>query len=352
MGLFFTVLVLGFVIFIHEMGHFLSALWMKVRVYEFCIGFGPKIFSINRLNIDYSFRLFPLGGFVRLAGMDDTEGQICSEEENFNSKSVFARMLIILAGSAVNILFGFLFFVAVSFFVGIPSLTPVITSVVEGRAADIAGMKVGDKLLSIDSKKINNVSDDFVKYVASSQGKSLKIVYLRQNQKYSVNVKPDVLKNENVPRIGIVLDSKITKWSIIFSIKYGIKQLTYYSLMVFKSFTYLFEGKASIKDLAGPVGIVQMAAFQYEQGILVFLHFMAMLSISLGVINLFPIPALDGGHFMFLVYELIFSKKVPENFKANIQAVGMFILLFLMSFIIVNDVLNWTDRSALFESLK
>ena len=90
----------------------------------------------------------------------------------------------------------------------------------------------------------------------------------------------------------------------------------------------------------------------YEQGILVFFHFMAMLSISLGVINLFPIPALDGGHFMFLVYELIFSKKVPENLKANIQAVGMFILLFLMSFIIVNDVLNWTDRSALFESLK
>ena len=352
MGVFITVLGLGCVIFVHEMGHYLAALFVKVRVYEFSIGFGPKLVVKRWRDTDYALRVLPLGGFVRLAGMDDSEDDQCTDEDSYQTKSVFSRMFIIVAGSVVNILFGFVFFMCVAFCFGIPVLSPVLSSVLDGGEAHRVGMQSGDRILFVNGDIVYDVQRDFVERVKASEGQPLMITYERDSLRSQVRVVPKKMGSEKITRIGVMLSSTSEKWQFWGSIGYGFKQLSYYTVMVFKSLYYLFSGRASVKDLAGPVGIVQMATFQFDQGVMIFLHFMAMISVSLGVINLFPIPAVDGGHFMFLLYELITSKKASKRVYMTIQAVGVVLLLLLMVFVVMNDVINWSARSAFIHSLR
>ncbi|MEK9658000.1 MAG: RIP metalloprotease RseP [bacterium] len=346
-----TFLALGFVIFVHELGHYLVARYVGVRVFEFSIGFGPKCFGKKLGNTHYFLRLFPVGGYVRLAGMDDTETVSYPKEESYLNKSPKARMAIILAGSCVNILSGFIFFLLFAFCFGVPKLLPVVSMVVEGSAAQQAGLQMGDRLVEFNGVPIKDVRGDFIQPISHSAGKSCQVTYMRDSLVSTVDIVPRLMEPGQEARIGVVLSSKRSSLQLKSSLVYAVKQVTFYTTLVFKSLNMLISGKAAIKDLAGPVGIVQMAAFQFDQGLLVFLHFMAIISISLGVVNLFPIPALDGGHFMFLLVEQMTGKPIPQRIYQTISGVAMAILLLLMVFILFNDFLSWGQRASFFRSL-
>ena len=344
---------LGLVIFVHELGHLISAKKTGIGVYEFSIGFGPKIASFVFKGTRYSIRIIPFGGFIRLAGMDEEAGgPKCSPEESYYNKPVLSRIITIASGPFMNVFFAFIIFVLVFSVIGVPRAINVIDEVFENTPASKAGMRKGDQIISLNGAKVVDMERDGIRPILKSDGKKIKLIIKREDKILNIIVKPKYDKKKRVSLIGIKLENKITRQNPIMAIYYGVLETYYQTRLTLRGLGMVFTGKAAMKDMIGPIGIVQVASHQIRRGIVAFLQLLSLISINLGILNILPFPVLDGGHLIFLIVEAIRRKPVNRTIENMVNALGVVIIITLMFFVVVNDIMRWMERSEMLNNLE
>lgn len=343
-----TVVVLGMLIIFHELGHFTVAKLTGVQVYEFSMGFGPKIVGFKYGETQYNLRVFPLGGFVRMAGMDDSEdareaeGQGRSIEDidparGFSSKSVLQRMAIIFAGPLMNFVLAILIATSIFYVSGIPTPTTKIGELIKGDPAIVAGLKVGDTITSIDGKPVNQW-EDLVGQIQPKAGQNIQLTVKRADKDLTLTVKVKAIEGGK-GLIGIKPEATMVKTGLFSSIAFGTKYCVNVSTAIVDFFGQLFTNKVSAADsLGGPVRITVEIGNAAKTGLLNLANLTAILSINLGIFNLFPIPALDGSRLLFLLVEAVRGKPVNPAKENMIHLVGLGLMLLLMVFVTFNDV--------------
>lgn len=344
MGIIWFVIILGAIVLVHEFGHFIFSKMFGVYVYEFSIGMGPKLLHFKKKNgeTEYCIRLIPIGGFVSLAGEDADDNNKIPEDRKLYSKPVWQRFLIMVAGVMNNFIFAFLLLFIMALIYGSATTKPIVDSVTVGMPAEMAGIKKGDTIVSIDGQKISSFSEIQL-YLQTSEGKEMEFVIKdASGNKRTVMITPDKTVGEDGKEtyfIGIALDTKVNK-GFVSSIKYaGSTTFSLYKLM-FTTIKQLFNGRASVKDLSGPVGIYTIVSEESKAGFQNILYLTAYLSINVGFINLLPFPAFDGGRVVFLIIEKIRKKRVPVKIEAIVNGVGFALLMLLMLFVTFNDILR------------
>lgn len=315
----------------HELGHFTVAKLSGVKVLEFALGMGPKIFSFKHRETNYSLRLLPIGGYVKMLG---------EEEDSTDPRAVcninpWKRILISLAGAFMNFILAIVLFTIVLFNLGIPTKEPIVGEVMDNRPAMEAGVLVNDKILSVDNTKINTW-EDFTSFLQENKDKPFKLSVLRDNKTVELNITPKFDEKENRYLVGLY--HKVEKGNIFMSIKNGVSE-------TFSAVTWMvdilmgaFKGKMSLNDIGGPVAVVKMSGEVAQLGILRLLSFAGALSINLGIINLIPFPALDGGWVVILLIQAITGKKIDENKIGFINLIGFVVLFGLMILVTVKDI--------------
>lgn len=344
MGIVWFILILGAIVLVHEFGHFIFSKIFGVYVYEFSIGMGPKLLHFKKKNgeTEYCIRLIPIGGFVSLAGEDADDNKKIPENRKLYSKPVWKRFLIMVAGVMNNFIFAFLLLFVMAFIYGSVTTKPIIDSVTEGYPADIAGIKSGDTILSIDGHKISSFSEIQL-YLQTSDGEEMKFALKDINgNTREVTVIPNKIADEEGKEnyvIGVALDTSVNK-GFVSSIKYASSTTASLYKLMFTTIKQLFNGRASVKDLSGPVGIYTIISEESKSGFQNLLYLTAYLSINVGFINLLPFPAFDGGRVVFLIVEKIIRKRVPAKVEAIVNGIGFGILMLLMVFVTFNDILR------------
>ena len=339
MTIIYFILVLGITIMIHEFGHFIFAKKAGVYVYEFSLGMGPKLFKFTRKNdeTEYSIRLFPVGGFVSMAGEDmEDEGNIPKEQQLINKKWS-QRFMTIIAGILFNFILAIILLFVVALINGAPVQKPTIYSVDPSYPVGQTDIKVGDIITKINDKKISS-QDDLMLELQVNSGKTISIE-VNNNETYTVT--PTLVTEDGVSSYvyGFTLDNKVEK-GILPAIKYAflktgnlVKQMSHIIL-------YLITGKLSLSNLSGPIGIYNVVAEVSSTGILNILYLIAYLCINVGFINFLPIPAFDGGRILFLIIEKIKGSKVNPKIENMIHSIGFLLLMILMIVVTYNDIIR------------
>ncbi|GBG56260.1 zinc metalloprotease [Sporomusaceae bacterium FL31] len=330
-----TIFVFGLLIFFHELGHFLTAKLVGMRVEEFAIGFGPKLLSRKYGETVYSLRIIPLGGFNKISGMDPDEEQ---DERSFNSKPIWARMLVIVAGSTMNFILPVIlfFFVFIGAGIDTPSNSPIIGNVFPDKPAAQAGLQPGDRIISVNETDINSWRD-FVNVVQTNAGNQLMIRYETNGTVKNISVTPEYDNKADRGIIGVMPKIENYQPGIIEGIGLALKQTYTVAGSMVTGIAQMITGKASA-ELAGPIGVAQMAGEVAQLGIVPLLQFAAFLSINLGLINLLPVPVLDGGHLVTLAIEGVRGKSLSRNKMQFIQMVGFALLMILLIITTFKDI--------------
>ena len=340
-----AVILLGIIIFVHELGHFLFAKMMGVRVLKFSLGFGPKLIGKTYGDTEYVISAIPLGGYVKMLG--EIPGEELSEDEKpfaYNYQKIWKRFAIVLFGPIFNILFAVTIFFF-SFLNGLPILVPEIGGVMPDTPAERAGLMKGDRIVEINGVPMDQW-DQMTDIIHKSPEKTLSIKIRRDNAPLQVSIKPakktvkDIFgEGKPVGLIGIKPsgDTVIKKENIPNAFADSIVRTGEISVLTLVSIVKLIQRVIPMDTIGGPILIVQMAGEQASKGFLNFFIFMAIININLGVLNLLPIPILDGGHLLFLGIEAIRRKPLSERVIAVSQKIGLAILLTLMAFVIYND---------------
>jgi regulator of sigma E protease len=343
-----TVIVLGILVFAHELGHFLLAKKLGVGVLTFSLGFGPRIIGKKIGETQYQIAAVPLGGFVKLIGENPDE-EVKEEllSRSFSHQPVWKRALIIAAGPFFNFFLAIVLFSMINLF-GIPYSLPKVGEINPGLPAEAAGLKKGDLVLSIDGQEIKKW-EELSQMIRNSQGKELILKVKRDDETLELKVtpKPSSIKNlfgEEVPTfvIGITHSGEflIEKVNPLVALGNGFVQ-TYQGIkLTVVGIIKLIQRVVPAKTIGGPILIAQMAGEQAKRGVLSLVLFMAILSINLGVINLFPIPILDGGHFIFLALEAILRKPISIKKMEIAQQIGLGLIILLMLFAFYNDLIR------------
>ena len=338
MGIILAILVFGIIVFIHELGHFLLAKANKIRVDEFSLGMGPRLLSFVKGETRYSLKLLPLGGSCMM-GEDDVDDM---SEGSFNSKSVWARMSVVVAGAVFNLLLALIFSMIVIGYTGYDE--PVISGVVEGFPAQEAGLQEGDRIVKMNNKKIN-IWREISYYNMFHPGETVELVYERDGEQYETTITPKKDEDGNY-LIGITSPSQYEKANLLTATQYGVYEVKFWICTTLESLKMLVMGDVGVDQLSGPVGIVSVVDETYQQSksygviivIMQMLNIGILLSANLGVMNLLPLPALDGGRLVFMIVEAIRGKRVPPDKEGWVHGIGMILLLALMAFVMFNDV--------------
>lgn len=337
------VFILGFIIFVHEFGHFIWAKITGVYVYEFALGMGPKIFSKKGKETEYTLRAIPIGGFCQLAGedVDDDELKKIPEDRRLQSKSAFQRFLIMFFGAGNNFISAILILFMIALIFGGVSMNPVITGVDDSLPAFKAGIKEGDVVVKINGNKVTTSDDISLFLSVADPEKTSSIVVRRDDELLTFKVKPKKIKenNEESYRYGIMLQQE-KETGLVNAFKYTFNK----TKSIFKQMTYtvvyLFTGGIKLNQLSGPVGIYSIVGEQSKTGIANVLYLVAFLSINVGFINLLPLPAFDGGHILFIIIEKIKGSPVSPELENKIHTVGLMLLMLLMLVVTINDILR------------
>ncbi len=335
-----SVFVFGLLIFFHELGHFAVAKFIGIKVYEFSLGFGPKLITFPRGETAYNLRAFPLGGFVRMAGMDPSEeGEAADESRGFNKKSVGQRIAVIFAGPLMNFLLAAVLFGVIFAFQGqpVPSMGTGIGDINPGYPAHTAGLTAGDKIVSIDGQKVDNW-EELVSVINSKPEQSIDVTVLRDGQELFFNV-TTIRGEDGLGKIGIYPEEEYVKIGIIQSIALGIEWTINFTFMILLFISKMIFGQAPA-ELGGPVRVVTEIGIAAQIGLPFLLKLAAFLSINLGLFNLFPIPALDGSRILFLFLEKLRGRPVDPVKENFIHLIGFGLLLLLMVIITYNDILH------------
>lgn len=335
------IIVLGVLIFVHELGHFLVAKWVGIRVERFSLGFPPRAFGKKIGDTDYCISWLPLGGYVKLSGMIDEslDEQITGASWEYQSKSLYQRFLVIFAGPAMNYMLAVLIFAGIALMHGIATPTgPVIGEVLPELPASRAGLQPGDRILFVQSTPVDTW-DAFTQQIHASAEKELALTVARGGDTLTVAVTPQKDTSSNRGRIGVMQKFEIRQAGVLAALGYGVSHTVHLTKLVGQAVARMLSGQESVKDsLAGPVGIARMVGEMARSGWLPLLSFVAFLSMQLAILNILPIPALDGGHIVFLLLEGVMRRPVPVKARMVFQQVGMALLLALMVFIIFNDI--------------
>jgi regulator of sigma E protease len=340
-----VILAISFVVFVHELGHFLVAKYFGVNVEKFSVGFGKEIFGWTKNNTRYCLSLIPLGGFVKMQG----EG-IFDEHEikqgDFLSLKYWKRILVVLAGPLMNILFTFLVIFCISIFVGIFSMDSknlTIAEVLKNSPASNSGIISGDKLVAINNKKISDWQNLF-EILKDSNGKVVSVNVFRNGELKIFNVTPKYEKETNRFIIGIAPKVEQKKVGIIQGFGVSFK----YTVSMFNSFIDMFKSIFSSQkvklDFMGPIGVVSELTSAINQGFPQFLFLLALVSLNLGFLNLLPLPILDGGHVLIFGIEWIFRKKINRKFLEFVYSSMMILLLGFTIFVTNKDIFRFFQK--------
>lgn len=333
-----AIFVFGLLVLVHELGHFLTAKLTGMRVDEFAIGFGPKLLSYRRGETAYTLRAIPLGGFNDIAGMDP--GNNDAGERGYCEKPVLSRMVVILAGSAMNFILPVFLFFGIFFFAGVstPNPEPVLGSVIAGKPAAEAGLKEGDRILSLEGQPIGSWQD-FVNGVKDNDGTPVSVTAQRGQETFTAVLTPVYDSQAQRAMVG-VMSSVDTRYPGIIEAAQLSLQKTGAIIAMMLEAIYKILLELSGAELAGPIGVAQMAGEVAQLGFVPLLNFAAFLSLNLGIVNLFPIPALDGGHFAGLCVEAVRGKPMGPKALEYTQKAGIILLLLLMLLATKNDIVR------------
>ena len=349
---FFTSLIGFFIvltplIFFHELGHYYAAKKTGVGVESFSIGFGPELFGYtDKDNTRWKFSLIPLGGYVKMKGelvnITKENAQNLLESDTFLKANLFSRFLIVLSGPLANLVLGMLLIVSLYYFNGRYVSPPIINEVLDTKPAKISGIMSGDKILSINNKEIKNFSD--IKYIVENNPKkNLSFEILRNEKVIFTNVIPiefyEKKSKRILGRIGVTAaPAELITLSIVPALKFGILDSINMTYEWLKGLKVLLKFELDKKDVLGPVGIAKISGSSLDRGFESVIFLMAILSINLGLINLLPIPALDGGYILLFTYELIFGKPLSGSIQLFLLKFGFLFLISLMIIVTAFDL--------------
>ncbi len=321
------ILVFNVIVFIHEFGHFYVARKNGIRVDEFALGMGPAILKKQVGDTLYALRIIPLGGYCKMHGEDEKN----DDPRAFNNKKAWQRFLVVFAGPAMNFILTIVIFAILAVFFGFPTLT--IDSVIEKTPAFEAGIKNGDEIVSVNGNKAM-IWENVTQEIAMSK-ESLIFEVKRNNELKSFKIKPEIKDNRKT--IGIKIQ---VQKNPIYALGYSVKKTYYLTTQMLDFIRKLVTGNASTQNVVGPLGLAGLVGDVAKTGILNLLGLMAYISLNLGLMNLLPIPALDGGRLMFIIIEIIRGKPVPEEKEGLVHTVGFILLLLLFVFVLYNDIVR------------
>ena len=327
---------LGFslLIIVHELGHFVMAKVNGIKVEEFSIGMGPKIFSTEGKETKYSIGLFPIGGYVKMMG----EEEEVYDERSFSSKSPLRRISVIIAGAAMNFLLAIIIFTVISNKFGYS--LPKVDNLLENMPAVEAGLEEGDEFLRVNGSKVFS-ADDVSIGINLAKNQPINFLIERNGEKKEVIVTPKLVVEDNVEKymIGFQFE-RVENPGIVQSFKQSFKETLAVINQTYKSLKMMVTGKVNFKtDVGGPVSIIRISSEAAKNGIWNLMNFIAFISINLAVFNMLPFPALDGGWTVILIIELITRRKVPDKIVGAMNYVGIMLLFGLMIVVTIKDIL-------------
>ncbi len=346
MGIFTALIVFSFLIFFHELGHFVAARFFGVRVEVFSIGFGKRFLTKQIGDTEWSLSMIPLGGYIRMKGQDDANPSLRSyDNDSYNTKRPWQRIIISLAGPLANFFLAFLLYLSISQ-IGIPKLLSTVADLNKSHPAYESGIRVGDNITNINGQPII-YWEDMADKIQKGQT-PLQVTVLRNNEYLNFTITPKLLETKNrfgetIRRniIGISPDFNATttvQYKFGQGIEYAYEQTKTASMLIIKGLQKLISGLVPMDNLSGVVGIVDTTSKVSAMGFVALLAFTALISVNLGVINLLPIPALDGGHIIFNLYEMITSKAPSQEVMFKLTLMGWALLLTLMLLGLYNDI--------------
>ena len=346
-SIFAFVIVLGVLIFFHELGHFLVARFFGVGVEKFSLGFGPRLIGRTIGRTDYRISAIPLGGFVKMVG-EEPNAELPPEDIpcSFTHKRVFKRICIVAAGPTFNLLLALLIFWGLFWVSGTYILQATVGEVRPDSPAGRAGLATGDRILAIDEEMVASW-EEMSAVITASEGRALRFQIQRENEIRAVTITPDLTPDKNlfgeeiqryiigISSAGDVQPLPLGPGAAMLE---GVRQTYEITKLTILSIVKLIQGTVSTKTLGGPIMIAEMAGQQAKEGADNLIFFIALLSINLAVLNFLPIPVLDGGHLFFFFIEAIIGRPVNTRMREMAQQAGIFILLALMIFVFYNDI--------------
>ncbi|MFY9397321.1 MAG: RIP metalloprotease RseP [Desulfomonilia bacterium] len=350
------IIVLGILIFIHELGHFLLAKLNGVSVLKFSLGFGPALIRKRIGETEYRLSAIPLGGYVKMLGegpSEDEELAPVDPNRSFANKSVGARALIVVAGPVFNLLLAIVIYMVIGW-TGVPTIPPVVGKVMEGSPAEAAGLAAGDRVVSIQGSPVESWEDISLTMQGNAPGEKIELVIERDGTRLTVWVAPVITKDKNIfgeeverPMIGIARSGEIVMKDLGFfsGIGYGFSQTWKVIELTGIGVWKMIDGTIDLREsLGGPILIAQVSGETFRAGLLPFVSMIAFVSINLFLINLLPIPVLDGGHLLLFGIEAVTGRPVEGRPREIAQQIGLFLLILLMLLAFYNDLARIFER--------
>ena len=338
---------LGVLVFVHELGHFLVAKRLGVLVQRFSIGFGPVILAWRRGETEYAVSAVPLGGYVKMLGEDDEDEARANPARAFSTQPVPRRAAIVFAGPAMNLVFAFVAYALLFASVGVdmPSTEPRVGGVSAGLPAERAGLRAGDRIVAIDDQPIETW-EELSKRIVASKGAHLRLTVERDGARFPLEITPELQQNRTIfgeaagesYRIGIEVSHDWMHVGTGRAVVMAGEQTWGTSVMVVKGLVLILEGRVSARELGGPIAIARAAGQQARAGIRYFLATLALLSVNLAVLNLLPVPMLDGGHLAFFAVEGVMRRPLQRRHRELAMQVGLLLLITLIAFVSYNDI--------------
>ena len=350
------IIVLGLLIFVHEFGHFIWAKLFGVKVLKFSLGFGPKLVSKQLGETEYLISAFPLGGYVKMFGENPTEAAdenmtAADMHRSFSMRPVWQRFIIVAGGPFFNLIFAFLLFFFIVLAAGLPQTvdTTTISEVSPDSPAAVAGLLSNDTIIAIDGQKTAGW-DDVSRFIKDSGGRQVLLTVRRNDSTLEIQVQPrmEITRNifgEEVGErfmVGIARSDEVIYENVGFvaALKAGISQTWSWVYLTIMGLVKIIQKVVPASELGGPILIAKIAGERMAAGWINFLYFMAVLSVNLGILNLLPIPILDGGHLVYFTVEAILRKPLNPKIIEILQHVGLVLLVTLMIFVFYNDLVR------------
>lgn len=329
MTIIYAIIMFCLLIFIHELGHFMTAKACGVKVNEFALGMGPAIFKKQKGETLYALRAIPIGGYCAMEGEDEES----EDARAFNNKPAWKKAIIVVAGAAMNLILCILFLIIIALYTG--TVTTTIDQVTAGSPAEAAGIQSGDKIVAVDQKK----TDDWASLVTAIGTAKEEVTLEVERDGQNLTLTSELTEAEDGRMvIGIV---PVREHNVLTAIKDGTVNTWNMTKMMVDTFRQLFTGDVSVKELSGPVGIVYAVNDTAQYGFVYLLYLTALISLNLAIVNMLPLPALDGGRLLFIIVRKITGKAITDEMEGKVHFIGIMLLFALMIYVTWNDIVRF-----------